>query len=324
MSSTFGPSVDPNLLPLRHSRAPASSLRIAIDLSLLRPRGENGGIKPFAFEYIRELARIEGEAVTFVFLTWSCSHDEVRALARPHDELVCVRHTDDSPLSEVSGWREGEVLWLNPPPTLLVQLKVSLLYAPLGSAEFACPGVPLVVTVADVLHRDYPLTLEPHVVAHRESVFQDLVKVADRYQCISSHTASRLIELFGVDPARAFRTYIVIQERLDCTKASGDRPIPEQYFFFPANAWQHKNHKTLLVAYRLYRHLAGPGAWELVLTGHDDDAMRGVLAAAQSLGIAEHVRFFGHLSDTEFAAVWRHAGAMVFPSLHEGFGIPLL
>ena len=49
-----------------------------------------------------------------------------------------------------------------------------------------------------------------------------------------------------------------------------------------------------------------------------------LLALATTLGLDPHVRFLGHLSEDCFSAVWSKAGALVFPSLHEGFGIPLV
>jgi glycosyltransferase involved in cell wall biosynthesis len=42
------------------------------------------------------------------------------------------------------------------------------------------------------------------------------------------------------------------------------------------------------------------------------------------LGLRDRVHFLGHLDDAAFAALWSRAGALVFPSLSEGFGIPLL
>jgi hypothetical protein len=52
--------------------------------------------------------------------------------------------------------------------------------------------------------------------------------------------------------------------------------------------------------------------------------MQNVLELARDLGIAERVRFLGHVKEDCYTDVWQAAGALVFPSLHEGFGIPLL
>ena len=45
---------------------------------------------------------------------------------------------------------------------------------------------------------------------------------------------------------------------------------------------------------------------------------------ANTLGIGRYVHFKGHLNEEEFAELFDRAGALVYPSLHEGFGIPLV
>jgi glycosyltransferase involved in cell wall biosynthesis len=311
------------LLPLRINCAKPDSLRVAVDLSTVRPGGENGGVKPFILEYLRALDKLAGESITFVYLTWSCSHAEIRAIARPWDELVCVRgEAVSSGQSFTADWHQGEILLLNPPGDFLLRLGIKILYSPLSSAEFSCPGIPTIATIVDVLHRDYPSTLAPHMIAGREANFRDLVRSTNKFQCISEYTIDRMVTHYGLDRTRLFRTYIVIQHRL--ANPTGEQPVDCAYFLYPANAWAHKNHESLLVAYRLYRLQAGTQAWNLVLTGHEDEGMQSLRTTAAALGLEDCVRFCGHLPSNEFAELWRSAGALVFPSLHEGFGIPLL
>jgi glycosyltransferase involved in cell wall biosynthesis len=310
--------------PLRPKEPSAHSWRLLIDLSLLRPGGETGGAKPFIFEYLSWLARNEGKQVTFIFLTSSCSHGEVRALARPGDQLICVRHTEPGPPVNLGNWRTGEYLRLNPPVDLALELQVDLIYSPLGSPEFSCPGIPLLATIVDVLHRDYPMTLLQADIVYRERLFQELVRTADAFQCISDFTANRLRHHYLIPSSRIFRSYVAIHERLDGGPARPSELTTRPYFLYPANAWPHKNHETLLVAYRLYRNEVGDTAWDLMLTGHEDGRMREVLLTAATLGLQNNVLYRGHLLENEFREIWQRAGALVFPSLHEGFGIPLV
>ena len=312
------------LLPLLINHPKPDSLRVAVDLSTIRPGGENGGVKPFTFEYLHALDKLAGESITFVYLTWSCSHAEIRAIARPWDELVCVRdEAVSSGQPYTADWHQGEILLLNPPGDFLLRLGVKILYSPLSSAEFSCPGIPTIVTIVDVLHRDYPSTLAPHMIAGREANFRDLVRSTNKFQCISEYTIDRMAEHYAVDRARLFRTYIVIQHRLPPPIAEA-RPANRPYFLYPANAWHHKNHECLLISYRLYRIQAGAQAWDLVLTGHEDERMQSLRGTVAALGLSDSVYFRGHLPPDEFAALWCSASALVFPSLHEGFGIPLL
>jgi glycosyltransferase involved in cell wall biosynthesis len=121
---------------------------------------------------------------------------------------------------------------------------------------------------------------------------------------------------------KIFRTYLPIQDRL---KRAGE-PVESgnRFFFYPANFWPHKNHEVLLIAFQIYRNQAGATAWDLVLTGDDAPRSRTLELLARALGIDEHVFFKGHVSDGELAELYASASALVFPSLHEGFGIPPL
>jgi len=312
------------LLPVEGPPA-ARPLRMAVDLSIMPPGGESGGVKPFAFEYLRQLADLEGERLVLVFLTGTASHHELRDFARAQDELVCVRETAPATADAVGNWRAGEVFLPDPPPDLLLRLEADLLYSPMGLPQFACPGIPIVSTIVDVLHRDYPFTLTPQINAVREDLFLRLVQISDSFQCISHYTAGRLQEHFAVPPARMFCSHIPIHHRLEAADAERQSPpIAAPYFFYPANSWKHKNHESLLVAYHHYRAHGGKNPWDLVLTGHEDERMRLIVQTAEDLGLRGHVHFFGHLPDGEFTRIWRNAGALVFPSLHEGFGIPLV
>jgi glycosyltransferase involved in cell wall biosynthesis len=62
----------------------------------------------------------------------------------------------------------------------------------------------------------------------------------------------------------------------------------------------------------------------LVLAGHEepyDDELR---AAAAASGVADRVRFPGYVSNADLEALWRLCDCMAFPTLGEGFGLPLV
>jgi glycosyltransferase involved in cell wall biosynthesis len=61
-----------------------------------------------------------------------------------------------------------------------------------------------------------------------------------------------------------------------------------------------------------------------VFTGHPDERARSMQNLADNLGIAANVKFLGHVSETELSQLYSKASCMVFPSLHEGFGIPIV
>jgi len=297
---------------------------IAVDLTPLLPGGANGGIKTYILECIPWLRRRFVGEVRFLFLTSSVSHDEVRgSLCSSDDRMVCVNV--NSPVREMQfqGRGDRDFLWRNPPQELLWRLSAGVLYCPFGATMWHCPGIPTVSLVADLLHLDFPASLSGEEREHRHRYFKKMAADAEAFQCISDYGASRLGQAYGVGNDRLFRTYLVLGGRLRRTSSIG-KVAGRPFFFYPANFWPHKNHPALLVAYADYVARAGEETWDLVLTGADSPEARAVLAKADSPDLAGRVRYEGHVGGDRLEELWSSASALVFPSLHEGFGIPLV
>ena len=147
-----------------------------------------------------------------------------------------------------------------------------LVYCPFGMTDCACPGIPTLTLIVDLLHKDFPETLAEEELRYRNEYFDETIARTDRFQVISEYTSRQLQSHYRIAPADIVQTYLPVHGRLK-PAARSDSP-ESSYFFYPANAWAHKNHETLLVAYALYRHQAGAKAWRLVLTGNPDAQMR--------------------------------------------------
>ena len=115
-------------------------------------------------------------------------------------------------------------------------------------------------------------------------------------------------------PDRDQRTWDEVRERLGLS----DRP----FIVFVGGAEYRKNHRVLFEAFAQASRLHQ----EFSLLAIGDETVRGVSLrqTAQTLGIAKMVKCPGFLSVADLRMVYSQAVAMVFPSLYEGFGIPLL
>jgi len=200
-----------------------------------------------------------------------------------------------------------------------------VLYAPVGLSPFCQPGLPWIILLADTLHRDHPETLPAADIAYREKWISEGLAHAEAVQCISDFTRRQIERHFSAPAGKLFVTHYAIPDRLRETirTAQAPRPVARPYFFYPANDWPHKNHEALLEAYAAYRRQAGAEAWDLTLSGHR--AKPGIWEERiAALGIQGACRILGHVEPEKFAAVFQGAGALVFPSFYEGFGIPVL
>ncbi|NJL47130.1 MAG: glycosyltransferase family 4 protein [Leptolyngbyaceae cyanobacterium SM2_5_2] len=166
---------------------------------------------------------------------------------------------------------------------------------------------------------------------HRTQFLRNLVDRAEKIICISNFTAQSLVKHFQATEYQLIAIPICIHERLT--------PYPEanvndklsqlgleknQYLYFPANFWPHKNHRVLLAAYSIYRRRHSLNALDLVFTGALDAPQVELQEIATYLGCEAYVHFLGFLGEDELVALWQGCRGLVFPSLYEGFGIPVL
>ena len=165
--------------------------------------------------------------------------------------------------------------------------------------------LPYAVTLHDVLHHEeLPAPLHRRLV--RRVTYDLGAKRAERVIVPSAWVRERAHQKLGISLDRLR----VVHYGIDLDRFHVEETQREGFLFYPAQPWPHKNHARLFEAFALLQ-AERPGL-ELVLTG---DGF-GDLPAG--------VRTIGRASPEELAALYRRAGALVFPSLYEGFGFPPL
>lgn len=311
-----------NLKTSEEHKPPLGIVTVAVDLTAFAAGGASGGLKPFVLHLLRWIATERGDQFAFVYFVRSPLVAEVESFRRGSDWNVCIGPSPEDPRNQQ---RRAGLAWAQDAETSWTERwPADVLYTPWGFSAFYREGIPSVNLVADTLHRDWPGLLPKDEVARREEWFQRMVPLADAIQCNSEYVARKLRVHFGAPEEKLFVLRNAIQEDIVAAASGGHSTVlPRPYFFYPANDWGHKNHERLLRAYADYRRAAGEGAWDLVLSGHfarGDEWLQRI----ENLGIAGASRVMGHLGRKEFANVFKNAGALVFPSLYEGFGIPVL
>lgn len=98
--------------------------------------------------------------------------------------------------------------------------------------------------------------------------------------------------------------------------------LPDQFLFFPAVTWPHKNHEVVI---RALAELKKQGLdISLVCTGDRTDHYSRLEELAERSGVQDRMIFLGFVSPVELQSVYSLATAMIFPSRFEGFGLPVL
>ena len=96
----------------------------------------------------------------------------------------------------------------------------------------------------------------------------------------------------------------------------------ERYILFVGGADPRKNHRMLLSAYA--RRAAQLQPYRLVLVGDTADAFGNLMETARAVGIEDRVTCTGRLLLPDLRVLYSHADLFVFPSIYEGFGMPVL
>lgn len=188
-----------------------------------------------------------------------------------------------------------------------------------------------VVTIHDVGYRAFP---EAHTARRRlelELTTRWSLRAAQHVIAISQATKADLVRHYGADPQRVSVVYHGVQQSFVPT-ADGQHLAPllrqryaleRPYLLYVGTIQPRKNLIRLLEAFaHALPHLEEPPL--LVLAGREGWLSSAIFARARALGLASHVRFPGYIPDADLPALLRGALAFVFPSLYEGFGMPVL
>jgi len=97
-----------------------------------------------------------------------------------------------------------------------------------------------------------------------------------------------------------------------------------RYLLYPANFWKHKNHEALLGAFRVACHEKLDADIKLVCTGAPGPRLEWLKGFVRSMNLAERVVFPGYVDIADLGTLISNCAGVVFPSLYEGFGLPVL
>jgi glycosyltransferase involved in cell wall biosynthesis len=232
---------------------------------------------------------------------------------------------------KIADWYIGFVTAPPPASPLLRRWGADLLFCPFTGALLFDPAIPVVSLVHDLQYLYYPEFFDPADRQQRDRHFRQVCRVASRLICVSEFTRSSVLEHSGLAPERVIAIPSAPQKRLAapspdvCERVLADLQLTAgRYLLYPANFWRHKNHELLLTAFGIFRAGHPHSDLKLVLTGAPGTRRSELMEATRRMGLASWVIFAGYLPDEDFGALLTSSAAMIFPSLFEGFGMPVL
>ncbi len=224
-------------------------------------------------------------------------------------------------------WTERRIEVANPLEIYEHVKKLDLYFCPVGILEPRPLPIPSVYTLADIQDRFLPQFFTGRSLLARRIHYRNSVKMADSVITISDFSRDALIRHYGVDPRKIVRIYLAAEKDFYTARggygSTGTDGVPQRYVFYPANRWKHKNHRTLLKAIQILNTLYQDDVF-LVLTGDDPRYGFDVLAESRRLRIADRLISLGFVDKRNLISLYENAICLCYPSLFEGFGIPLV
>jgi glycosyltransferase involved in cell wall biosynthesis len=288
-------------------------MRIGINLSVLIP-GKIGGHEKYLRNLIHYFPRIEKRHAYYLFVKGPCS-----------DTFEYGHNVKKVLIPDVYGDELTEEL-----RSKIKENAIDLWFSPLLVADpFDLPVINI-FCIPDLQHEFYPDFFSKEVLEWRKKYFLKSAMYADAIITISAYSRKTIIDRLHINKNKISCFYEGVPhyyfQKLNPKKiesVKNEYNLPDDYIFYPANTWPHKNHLTLFKAIQEYN-LTHPQKINLVFTGYKSDAHDRIIKKLKEQDIAQHIFYLGYITDEDMPYIYKNAACLVFPSLFEGFGIPLV
>jgi glycosyltransferase involved in cell wall biosynthesis len=323
-------------------------VRIAIKAMDLLP-GEMGGAGDYVYNLVHALARVDEQNEVLILLR-HVNRDVFAGLNQSNFRYLVL----ESPLTRPMAG-PGQVLlpWLMRHLAIakalrnlfqafqtrlgydltgeIERLEPDLVHFPQSVMDSLTLSLPSVLTLHDIQHEYHPEFFTPQELQFRRRTYKSSAEKASLIITDAEFTRQTLVEKYHVPAAKVYPIFMGV----DHTTFRSDHPqeklrrlrekyrLPERFAFYPANTWPHKNHLRLVRAWALLKRRTSVNC-PLVLTGKAREGHGSFLAEVEQQGLQQQILFLGYVSRREMSLLYAAASFLIFPSLFEGFGLPVL
>ena len=287
-----------------------TALRLGVNALFYLP-GEVGGSETYLLETLRALSRRSDRPDLVLF---SNAENDGRLRAEfPEAEVVGSGLAATSRVARIL----AEQIQL---PRLVRRARIDLLWSPGYTAPAFCT-CPQVVSILDVQYKRFPQDVSWLAARAMDVLYPLSARRCAAVVAISEFAKAEIVHFLGVPPEKVTVTRLAVDPAFG--EPAGPPPAAlagAPYLLCVAHTYPHKNVGLLV---RAFNRIAADIPHRLVLVGKARLGEPEVAAALKDSPPGRVVRFPG-LPWRELIALYRHADWFVFPSLYEGFGLPVL
>lgn len=301
-------------------------MRIGIDARFIT-HPQKGGFKTYTENLISALAEVDKENSYFLYLD-RYPDDQAKL---PQQANFAYRVVPGENPAFGMPWREQIGL-----PRFAVKDRLDLLHSPCLTAplRLKCASI---VTIHDMIWLSSRYTAKASVPLKRKlmnwyylRIPQLAAKKSALVLTVSQASKDRIIQELGIPANKILITYEganpIYRPMSDVEQTNRVRAkynLPSDYILGIGSADPRKNISTLIQA---YAHLPDDlkATYQLIIVWTHPLMADNLMRQVEDLGMREHVYFLKHVPDEDLVMLYNCASAFVFPSLEEGFGLPLL
>ncbi len=223
----------------------------------------------------------------------------------------------------------GRILWEQiVAPVATTRTHLDVLFCPVNVVPLASP-VPSVVTVHDLAFLAYPEAFHATKRRYLTAMTHLSVRRARHIIAVSAHTRDDLVHYFDVRPERI----TVIPNAADERYRPADTPdaltrfkaahnLPDRFILFVGTREPRKNLRRLIEAFALLSD--NDSRVKLVIVGASGWLTSDLAPLVQLHGLSSRIVFMGYVPDDDLPHWYQAATVFCYPSLYEGFGLPVL
>lgn len=184
----------------------------------------------------------------------------------------------------------------------------------------------IITTIHDVYHLTEIASLSFAKKKAAKLLFTNAVRKSNLVLTVSEFSKSEILKYLKTDSQKIEVVYCGVDRTLFLSPKKGNIELPENYILYVGNIKPHKNLITLLKAFNTFSN-EFKSKYPLVLTGKKEGFItkdNEIDIFIKSNDLEKYITFTGYVSDSEIPNIYLGANLFVFPSLYEGFGLPVL
>lgn len=183
--------------------------------------------------------------------------------------------------------------------------------------------------IHDLMHRyerKFPESAAPLEYLRREKHYQAICEYSRGILVDSTCGGKQVMESYTVGADRIHVLPYVPPEYINSQGHSADfasrYKLPRKFFFYPAQFWEHKNHRNLLAALAGLKHEIDD--IHLVLVGSVKNAYKKTLEYLNVMNLSDNVTILGYVANEDMSEFYRRTRGLIFPSFFGPTNIPPL